>query len=139
MVVQDPDSGQSLIAVFHEIKIRIGDTSEVPSNALIPKDWTVFTKFALEPEEEGKDYVLNTRIFWPDGSPFVDQSLTANQPTKNALVFTIRMQGFPIGQSGMIKIRQTLTSGGIEVCEQIEVEVRVVLEKALASEMATSQ
>jgi hypothetical protein len=132
IALQDPDQGHSLIAVFHEILIKIpADAPELPAIAIIPKEWAIFSKFSLEPDEEGKDYSLNTSIFWPDGTLFVSQAILAAQPTKNGMAFITRLQGFPMGQNGLVKVSQTLTSEGNLVCENIEVEIKTTVERSL--------
>src|ERR1035438_9786942 len=99
LAIQDPVSGQSLIAVFHDIKIKIAENApELPPNAIIPKEWSIFSKFTMEPDEEGKDYSLNTNIYWPNGEQFVSQAMDAAQPTKNGMAFIVKMEMFPIGQ-----------------------------------------
>jgi hypothetical protein len=131
-VLQDPESGHSLIAVFHEIKIQISqDAPEIPGNALIPKEWAVFSKFELKPDEEGKEYSLKMEVFWPDGTLLVGNQVAAAQPTKNGMAFVIKMQGFPIGQPGVIRMNQTLTTNGKPVYGPTELTARVVVERSL--------
>jgi hypothetical protein len=132
MSLQDAETGHSLIAVFHEIKIAVPiDTPELPSNAIAPKEWGVFSKFGLTPDEEGKEYTLTTEIFWPDGNQLMHQELHAIQPTKNGMAFISRMQGFPMGQNGIVRVIQTLSSDGHIVLEPIEIEIGVVVEHSL--------
>jgi hypothetical protein len=132
IALQDPDQGHSLIAVFHEIKIRIPeDAPQLPVNAIIPKEWAIFSKFGLEPEEEGKDYSLDTTIFWPDGAVFATQVICALQPTRNGLAFIVRLQGFPMGQNGVVKVSQTLLRGERVVYEGAESEIRMSVERTL--------
>jgi hypothetical protein len=131
-VIQDPESGHSLISVFHGIKVRIPENApDPPRDAVIPKEWSIFSKFALEPTEEGEDYALSTDIFWPDGTPFVSNTLAATQPTKKDLCFVVKLQGFPIGQSGIVRVDQTLKSRGKTVCGPINLEIEMQLEKTI--------
>ena len=53
MVITDKEglAGHSLIGVFHNFKIRVPEKAEVPSNALLPKEWTIFSKWSLDPPE----------------------------------------------------------------------------------------
>jgi hypothetical protein len=129
MAMNDPDVGHSLIGVFHEILIQISHDAEPPSNAMIPKEWAIFSKFSLDLEEEGKEYSLVTDIFWPDGSLLLSQTLNAIQPTKNGMAFITRLQAFPMGQQGKVRIKETLTSEGRAIWGPMELEVVVRVDK----------
>lgn len=134
MVLDDATSGHSLIGVFHEIKIQIStDAPEVPSNAMIPKDWALFLKFGLDPEEEGKDYSLAIELYWPDGTSFGSHIVKAAQPTRNGLTFIVKLQAFPMGQSGNIRAVSTLRSADEIVCGPIETEIKVTVDRSLSS------
>jgi hypothetical protein len=132
LALQDPVSGHSLIGVFHEIKIQVSeDAPEVPRNAMVPREWAVFSKFALAPEEEGRDYSLLTEVFWPDGTPLASLTVEAAQPTKNGLSFIARLQAFPMGQPGIVRIRTSLRSGENLVWGPTDLEILVIVEKSL--------
>jgi hypothetical protein len=132
IALNDPVSGHSLIGVFHEIKVQIsGDLPELPLNAMLPKEWAVFSKFGLTPEEEGREYSLKTDIYWPDGSLLLRNLLPAEKPTRNGMAFIVRLQAFPFGQPGMIRVVETLLSGDENVYGPIELEINVSVEKSL--------
>jgi hypothetical protein len=134
LVLQDAEAGHSLIGVFHEIKIQIShDAPEIPSNAMLPKEWSIFSKFGLDPDEDGKNYTLKTDVFWPDGNILVSHALDAKQPTKNGLAFIAKLQAFPMGQQGIVRISESLTSEGKVVFGPIELEVKIVIERSLPS------
>jgi hypothetical protein len=121
-VLSDPTFGNSLIAVFHEILIKLPPGTEVPSNAMVPRDWTIFSKYELEPSEENKDYSAVTKIFWPNGDLFAELGIAAAKPTKNGMAFAIRLQGAPLGQNGRYLIQQTIRIDGDDgfVCGPVE-------------------
>lgn len=125
-------SGHSLIAVFHDLKIQIpGNAPDPPPNALLPKEWAIFVKYDLLPDEEGRDYAAQCDIFWPDGNAFVSHTADAAQPTKDGMSFIFRMMAFPIGQNGTIKAKVSLLSHGTVVSGPVEVLARVTVEKTL--------
>lgn len=131
-VIDDRNSGHSLIGIFHELKILLPPDADIPSNAMVPKEWAVFWKFALDPEEEGKDYSLVANFFWPDGTIFAQQTLVATPPTRNGMAFVVRLQSFPLGQSGKIKVVSTLNSGEKIVLGPINLELTLSVEKSLS-------
>jgi len=125
LVIQDAELGHSLIAVFHEIKMQFPPGTEIPSNAVIPRDWAIFTKWEMSSDEEGKDYVSNTDIFWPDGSMFATFSLHAKPPVATGMAFIVRLQGFPMGQAGLIRITNRVMNGEVLVAGPIERSIRI--------------
>jgi hypothetical protein len=110
-IINDPTFGNSLIAVFHEIQIKLPPGSEVPASAMIPRDWSIFSKYYLDPEEEGKEYYSITKVFWPSGEKFAEISLLSANP-KNGMAFAVRLQGAPIGQNGKYRIEQSIHING---------------------------
>lgn len=131
MVLQDPTMGHSLISVFHEIKIQIPKENEVPTNAIMPKEWAIFLKWDLTPEEQGKQYSAVIEILWPDGTPFAKQPLPAAQLAARDLVFVFKLVGFPMGQNGFLKITASLESDGQPVFAPTSTFVNVELQKNL--------
>jgi hypothetical protein len=124
-VLQDPQFGSSLISVFHGINFQVPPDTEVPSNAVIPKEWAVFSKWRLEPDEYGKEYTSRIEIYWPDGAEFTKASVVAQQPTKDGMAFINRMNGFPVGQDGEIRVLQFLESSGEVVYGPVETIIKV--------------
>ena len=125
-VLQDPQSGVSLIAIFQEIKIQIThDAPELPRDAVIPREWLIYSRFDLDMDEEGEEFTAVTTILWPDGALFATQSLTATQPTQSGMSFVIKLMGFPMGQNGSVKIQQSVTKGGEIVCGPMETKIKV--------------
>src|ERR1039458_6396967 len=110
-VIQDVQSGNSLISVFHGIKIKLPPVDAgLPSDAVAPKDWAIFSKWGLLPEEEGRNYTSFVEVFWPDGRLLASQRLEAAQPTKHGMAFITNLRGFPVGQNGNIKVLCSLES-----------------------------
>jgi hypothetical protein len=124
-VLQDPVHGASLITVFHGLAFKVQEGIELPPNAVMPKEWAVFTKWGLEREEVGKQYVSKLEIYWPDGTEFIKFSLEALQPIRDGLMFISRITGFPVGQTGNLRILQTLESEGSIVFGPEELIIKV--------------
>ncbi len=125
MAIQDQISGHSLIAIFHEIKLQFPGGAEIPLNAVIPREWAIFSKWELEVDEEGRDYVSTTEIYWPDGTLFARFELKAANPIANGMAFVVRLSGFPMGQIGIIRVTNTLSEGGRLVSGPNEIAIRV--------------
>jgi hypothetical protein len=114
-VLQDVRSGQSLVNIFHEIKVQLPPNSEFPNDAVLPKEWAIFSKWAMDSEEEEREYESDVRIYWPNGKLWAEQTLQAAQPTKSHLIFMVQFQGFPFGQSGRLRVINSLRSDGVLV------------------------
>jgi hypothetical protein len=124
-VIQDPQFGNSLISVFHGIKFQVPTGAEMPNDAVIPKEWAIFSKWELLPEDEDKPYTSAIKILWPNGTEFIQYRLAAAQPTKTGLAFINRLNGFPVGQAGKIKILQSLECDGAVVYGPEELDIQV--------------
>ncbi len=125
LVLRDAEYGHSLVAVFHELRLQFPPETVIPPNAVIPREWSVFSKWELEEDEEGKDYTSATEIFWPDGTPFLKTELKASPPVSNGMAFIFRFGVFPMGQIGTIRISNTLSEGGRLVSGPIETAIRL--------------
>ena len=126
-VLQDPVAGHSLISVFDEIKIAVPAAAEVPQDAVIPREWCVFSRWMLAPEEEGEIYSEVIEVFWPDNTVFNRTILPAAAPGRRGLIFVAKYTGFPMGQSGRIRIRVSIERRGQTVCGPVETDVTVQL------------
>lgn len=125
-ILQDPTQGVSLINVFHGLMFKIPEGIDLPKDAVMPKEWTIFSKWELGPEEVGKDYISRVQIFWPDGTEFLKSSLTAMQPTRDGMSFTNQMNTFPVGQAGKLRVVQTLESDGVTVYGPTDLSINVI-------------
>jgi hypothetical protein len=115
--------GQSLIGIFEGVNVVLTDA--YPSNASLQREWFIFSKWQLEPDEEGKNYTSLTEIFWPDGNKFGGLELVAAPPTKSGMSFIGRLLTFPFGQIGNLKVVQTLRSDGDLVFGPFEMSISV--------------
>ena|ERR1035438_2166062 len=125
IVLQDPGLGSSLISIFHGITFKVPTGTELPSNAVMPKEWAIFSKWGLELEEYGKEYTSKIEIYWPDGTEFAKFSLVSEQPTKDGMAFINRLTGFPVGQDGEIRVVQLLEGNGEIVYGPVELIVKI--------------
>jgi hypothetical protein len=133
MVITDKEAGygHSLIAVFHDLSIRVPESAEVPTNALLPKEWAIFSKWRIDPTEGGKKIKLICEAFWPNGDPLFRSELPAAQIIKNQTTFIIRNLGFPMGQNGIIRIVLSVFVEDELAHDPVELEINFRLEKDL--------
>ncbi len=133
-VIVDQDGLASLIGLFNKIIFSPPPGEEVPANAVVSKEWTVFSSWDTEPGDERKEYVLCTQMLYPNGSQFADLNKTKiNVELNKRSQMKIVWLGFPVGQLGAYTVRTWVEESGTMVVGPIEFELsveRTALEEA---------
>jgi hypothetical protein len=138
MAINDPDIGHSLIGVFHDISIKVPPESEIPTSALLPKEWAIFSKWAIVPEEEGRNYFLVSEVYWPNGDLLNQTKTKSATSTGTSIAFIHRHQGFPFGQNGNIKIRLWIEEENGEAIEVVHEPVELSISVRLDMDLVAS-
>lgn len=127
-VIIAQDSVASLIALFSKIILTIPAGTEVPRNAVAPKEWAVFSIWDPEPGDERRNYFLCTQVLYPDKTQFgeIAKSKFNIEPSKRAQM-SMQIQGFPIGQTGEYKIRTWIEENDKRVSDPIQFGIEVIL------------
>jgi len=128
VIVAAPDNVASLIGLFNKIIIAVAPGTEIPKNAVTPKEWAIFTIFDTEPGDELKEYVHFVQILYPDKTQFaeVSKNKIAVELNKRAQI-SVQVLGFPIGQRGKYTVRvwveenQQMVVGPIEFTMELEI------------------
>jgi hypothetical protein len=127
-VVMDKEERASLISLFNTISAQLLPSSEnIPSNAVAPKEWWVFSSWETKPEDVGKEYRQVIQLLYPNGEPF-GQSIGLNftpQADKAYSQVTVTGMGFPIGQEGRYTLKMWLEYGGSTIFEATPIIVTV--------------
>jgi hypothetical protein len=139
VVINDPEFSHSLISVFHEIRFGISSSIDLPPNALIPREWSVFSKWELTDEESTGDIAQTCEMYWPDGALLSRTKLVAAKPVQRALAFNVRSQGFPVGQSGKLKIVLWIEDGEKQLSTKEELFVYVRVDRVASPPPSLSQ
>jgi hypothetical protein len=127
-----PDSAgvASLIGLFSKmIAISIED-QVIPANAVIPKEWAIFSAWDIESDDAGKKYNICTQILYPDGSPFGETSkiplkLEINKRSQNV----VKISGFPVGQLGFYSVQTWIEEKGMRIYGPIEFKIEFEIRK----------
>jgi len=125
----------SLIGLFSKMFAVASFTSgseikEIPANAVVQKDWAIYSSWDVEPGDENRKFVVCTQIFYPDGSPFgptnkIPLNVESNKRSQNVL----RISGFPIGQIGFYRVRTWIEENNQEVFGPIEFKIELEIQK----------
>lgn len=111
-VIIAKDEQTSLISLFNVMNVMIptDQTDPIASNAVVPKEWVIFTSWEREPQDDGKEYSQIIEILYPDGTHFAKpRDFKFTIPAgKSHYQCTTNVNGFPIGQLGMYTVKMRL-------------------------------
>jgi hypothetical protein len=129
-VILAKDDVPALIRLFSKLILTVPTSAEIPREAVVPRDWAVFSIWETEPGDERRNYMLCTQLLYPDKTQFADTNRTKIniEPEKRAQM-TIQFQGFPIGQTGEYTIRTWLEENQREVFGPIEFGIGLEIRK----------
>ena len=127
-VILAKDNVASLIGLFSKIILNLEPGIEIPTHAVTPTQWAVFSIWDLEPGDELKKYVLCTQLLYPDGTQFaeiVKQDMAIEAQKRSQMV--VQFIGFPIGQIGEYTVLTWIEEGGQKVLGPIDFKLGVEL------------
>jgi hypothetical protein len=105
-VILATDGVPSLISLFNKIIITLPGETDIPKNAVAPKEWAVFSAWDADPGDELKEYTFCTQMLYPDQSQFGEVTKTKIKIELNRRSqVTLQIIGFPIGQLGQYTVR----------------------------------
>lgn len=124
------DDVASLIALFTKIIVNIPEGTEIPKNAVVPKDWAIFSMWNIGPEDANREYFICTEIVYPDKTPFsaLPKTKMVLEPSKKSQV-AFQVQGFPIGQEGPYTVRTWIEEGTRTIAGPIEFNLEVEIKR----------
>src|SRR5208282_6911412 len=96
-VIVGQDGVCSLIALFSRIILNLPVGTEIPKDAVAPREWSIFSMWNTEPGDETREYTSCAEILYPDKTPFhpipkTKMKIEANKKSQVA----IQVLGFPI-------------------------------------------
>jgi len=111
----------TLVALFTKVILTVPEGTEIPANAVAPREWTAYSNWGIEPGDELREYFLCTQIYYPNETPFGETNkskmpIEANKRCQMAL----KMFGFPIGQIGTYIVRSWVEESGKLVLGPLE-------------------
>jgi len=127
-VIIDQAGVASLITLFGKITISLPpEALEMPPNAVTPREWTIYSLWEWDPEDQGKRFSQHLEIRWPNGTVLVekrDELVRVADRRSTQIVSPIA--GFPIGEPGMISIHLRLEQDETPVFEAAPIHIEVV-------------
>jgi hypothetical protein len=128
-VIVDKNEMPSLIGVFNKMTTAV--SGDVPSNAVAPKEWCIFTSWVSEPSDAGRHYTQIYRILYPNGEQFGDDARIELQvvPGKRHSQTIASSQGLPIGQSGLYTVESWVEENGKKIGSNISLQFEVETQK----------
>jgi hypothetical protein len=134
-VIIDKNGAHSLINIMQNAELQnvpqsganasaMMQASELPSNAVLPQLWFVFSIWQPSSDEVGKTFQQMHQIFWPDGTKFMDGPLEF-KPDESYQQNSFGVLGFPVGQPGPVRIVTWVEDRGRPITETHEYFIRV--------------
>jgi hypothetical protein len=129
-IIEAETKSLSMISLFTRVKLTI-TADPPPTNAVVPKEWSIVTGWEGKDDDEGKDFVQCLSVLLPDGKPFIENN-RMNFNTQNDKRYHIasKILAFPMGQVGKCKIEVWAEWNGKPVTEKSHIYVRVEHEVA---------
>jgi len=132
-VILAQDGVASLVSLFSKIVINLrADAPEIPTNALAPKEWVVFSAWDLELGDELREYFLSTQLSYPDGAPFGEVGrVRMNLEAGRRLQMVSQFLAFPIGETGLYTVGTWIEENNRRVVGPIEfrIELEIVRQR----------
>jgi hypothetical protein len=124
-VIIEDNGMPSLITLFTRIATTPNIGAEIPSNALAPKEWAIFTAWDWEKDDEGVRYTQAIEVRVPDGKVFADIKTNFVIERDKRQQVRVPLVGFPIGQRGDCTVHLWLRRGSTLVTEAAPVRITV--------------
>jgi len=130
-IIFDKRETPSLITLIQNVEISIVQEAEssveFPLNAVVPKEWFIYTRWQSSDEDVGKNFEQVFQVNWPDGEKFIEQRVQLKPIVKDDDLqqSSLQLMGFPAGQPGLIEIATWLDSDGHRMSDIIKCTVRV--------------
>jgi hypothetical protein len=133
-VIVAADGVASLIGLFSKMIVSVTANTEIPKNAVAPKEWAIFAIFDPEPGDELKEYFLCIQVFYPDKTQFGESTkIKLNVEAGKRSQAYAQVPGFPLGQIGKYTVHiwveenQQTVVGPIDI--QVELEIIKIAQK----------
>jgi hypothetical protein len=128
-VIIDQNGIPSLISLF--TRVNFSPATDIPGNAIAPKEWSIYTSWDWEPGDEGREYKQVLQILYPDGSPFMprqEQRFVMQPNTKHQI--NTPVLGFPIGQWGTYTVRMQLEHNETVIFQPSPIRLELIRQQA---------
>jgi hypothetical protein len=123
-VVIDKAGAHSLIEIMSGADIAITPppgllATQLPPNAMSPKQWWIFSVWEPNTDEVGKEFEQVYAVYWPNGDKLIDGRLTFKADDKVQYT-SYTILGFPVGQEGKLKISTWIEKGGSRITDPFD-------------------
>ncbi|MGB2671483.1 MAG: hypothetical protein WA621_16500 [Candidatus Acidiferrum sp.] len=120
----------SLIGLMSKIVLTVPAELEIPRDAVAPKEWFVFSIWDGEPGDEQREYMLCTQVVYPDQTQFARiLKLRIPVETRKRSQMLVQLQGFPIGQVGLLTVRTWVEEKEQQVIGPIEFKIELEINR----------
>lgn len=122
-VIVDKREVHSLINLIQNVEIET--SADIPKNAVGPNQWCIYTMWVPSAEDVGRKFEQVYQVYWPDGEKFYESRFEFTQSNEDIQQITFGLTGFPVGQSGRLRIITWLDRDGHRISEILETVINV--------------
>jgi hypothetical protein len=124
-VIVDKGGAHTLIEIMSGADIAAtppanNPAAELPSNALAPKQWWIFSMWEPNDDDVGKDFEQVYTVYWPNGDKLVDGARASFKMTDRVQYMSFYVFGLPVGQQGKVKISTWVEKAGNRITDPFD-------------------
>lgn len=121
VIVSAQDNTASLISIIETFTIAIPEGADIPTDAVMPMNWSIFSMWELSEGEEGKSFEQRVDFLLPDGrNPLENATTTIDfQPHSNRVRNVFEVKGFPIPPQGHSLLNLSVREMGQESWQEV--------------------
>src|SRR5262249_26281326 len=97
---------------------------QIPQNAVLPKEWYIFSAWEPLQDEMGAQFEQVFQIFWPNGEKF-SEARSVFKVSDSWQYNTLQLMGFPVGQEGNLRVVTWIDNAGQPISDLVECRVRI--------------
>ena len=132
-IVIDKEGAHSLIEIMLNAEIQLNQVTTdgiqaqitVPTNAVSPTQWWLYTQWEPASEDVGKRFEQVFQIYWPEGEKFAENRLEFTQKDDRVNQTSFYYLGFPVGQQGKLRLVTWIDHAGLRFSDIIESHVLI--------------
>jgi hypothetical protein len=133
-ILVDQDNLVSLVIIMEDITAEIPADAQLPLEGSSPIKWGVFTMWASEPDDSGKEYEQLLSIVLPDGREVLNAKVPFAIKSRQVRNI-INIEGFPISHNGPMTLRLSLGIAGADAWTNLAEYVINVVYKPISTDV----
>jgi hypothetical protein len=128
-LIIDKNGAHSLVSIMSNADISIvvqspAVSEQIPTNAVTPREWWIFSMWEPSSEDVGEQFEQVYQIYWPNNEKLSENRI-GFKPDERVQYNSQPILGFPVGQSGKIRIVTWVDHHGQRVTEVFDYYITI--------------